>query len=75
MRKSLTHSIITLFVLFTILEVKCEEESILTGASLDQSDLDLHYTATEIAVIDGNFKTYMTKSETNSNNGKKEIQI
>ena len=38
MRKSLTYSIITLFVLFTILEVKCEEESILTGASMDLTD-------------------------------------
>ena len=53
----------------------CEESSVLEFASVSLVEVNLDFSYTEDALIDGNFKSLMHSDKTDNNGGSKEFAI
>ena len=66
--------IISMAVLFTSMGVSAEEKSILDGATVSLTDFFSAISWSEVALIDGNFKSFFHTTNSNPNgDGSKEI--
>ena len=59
--------VVETLVLFTLLAVRAEEQSILNGAVLSGYDVMAHKTWNELSLIDGSFKSLYYNSFTDIN--------